>query len=157
MVKEKELRDAFNKIKQEMNDHLDSINENTSEISANNNQLIHIEKMIGKLNERLDDFEVRLSELTGEKLLRARDFSNITLSSREKEVFLVLYSRTGDLLGFREISKILGHTEETIRKQIESMINKGIPIVKKYFDNNVYLILDADFRNLQAKENIISL
>ena len=61
------------------------------------------------------------------------------------------------MIDYREISKSLGITEQSVRKYISRMINKGIPIIKKYFDNNVYLVLDSDFRNLQAKEDILNI
>jgi hypothetical protein len=63
----------------------------------------------------------------------------------------------GDLFDYKKISKTLGFTETTVKRKISSMVNKGIPIVKKYFDNNTFLVLDADFRNLQAKSNVLKL
>jgi len=67
----------------------------------------------------------------------------------------LLYSRNGNLLDYREISKSIGITEEMARKYVSGIIGKGIPIIKKYFENKTFLVLDSDFRNLQAKENII--
>ena len=155
--KEKLLREAFNKIKEEMTDHLQTINENTNEISSNHDYILHLENMINKLNERLDDVELKLNELTGKKIMTAEDFKGVELKPKEQEIFLILYSRTGDLIDYREISKTLGITEQSARKYVSRMINKGIPIIKKYFDNNVFLVLDSDFRNLQAKHNILDI
>ena len=152
----KEIRAAFNKVKEEMNEHLDSINANSNEINTNHDYVMHLEEMVTKLKERLEEVELRLSELSGRKVMKAEDFKDIVLNPKEKEIFLMLYSRTGDLIDYREISKTLGYTEAMARKIVSSMIGKGIPIIKKYFDNNVFLILDADFRNLQAKENLIN-
>lgn len=151
------MRHAFNKIKEELTDHLQTINENTAEINSNHNYVLHLENMINKLNERLDEVEHKISELSGKKIMTADDFKGIILKPKEQEIFLVLYSRTGDLIDYREISKSLGITEQSVRKYISRMINKGIPIIKKYFDNNVYLVLDSDFRNLQAKEDILNI
>ena len=152
----KEIRNAFNKVKEEMNEHLDSINANSNEINANHDYILYLEEMVTKLKERLDEVELQLSDFTGKKVMQAADFKDIVLNAREKEIFLMLYSRTGDLIDYREISKCLGYTESMAQKLVSSMIGKGIPVIKKYFDNNVYLVLDADFRNLQAKENIIN-
>ena len=44
--KEKLLRDAFDKVKSEMTDHLEAINENTSEINSNHDYLLKLENMI---------------------------------------------------------------------------------------------------------------
>lgn len=151
------MRHAFNKIKEELTDHLQTINENTTEINSSHDYVLHLENMINKLNERLDEVEHKITVLSGEKIMTADDFKDIILKPKEQEIFLVLYSRTGDLIDYREISKTLGITEQSARKYISRMINKGIPIIKKYFDNNVYLVLDSDFRNLQAKENILNI
>jgi len=141
------LRVAFKKIKEEMNDHLDAINQNTTEINSNSSYILELENMINKLSERIDELELRLS---GKK-----HFDHVLLNPKEYEIFLLLYSRNGDLINYREISRTLGLTEEIVHKQIMNIINKGVPIIKKYFDNNTYLVLDPDFRNIQAKENIV--
>lgn len=155
--KDKLLREAFDKIKEEMTDHLLTINENTTEINSSQDYVLHLENMINKLNERLDEVEHKISELSGEKIMTAKDFKGIILKPKEQEIFLILYSRTGDLIDYREISKTLGITEQSAQKHISRMVNKGIPIIKKYFDNNIYLVLDSDFRNLQAKLNILNI
>ncbi len=155
--KEKRLREAFSKLKEEMNDHLDAINENTNEIGSTNEYMAQLEEMINKLNERLDDVEMKVSELSGKKISIAEDYKNIVLNPKEEEIFFILYSRTGDLIDSKEISRTLGITEESARKYIASMIGKGIPVVRKYFDEKTFFVLDPDFRNLQAKENIVKL
>jgi len=155
--KDELLRDAFDKIKEEMTDHLLTINENTTEINSSHDYVLHLENMINKLNERLDEVEHKISELSGKKIVTAEDFKGIILKPKEQEIFLILYSRTGDLIDYREISKTLGITEQSVQKHISRMVNKGIPIIKKYFDNNIYLVLDSDFRNLQAKLNILNI
>jgi len=149
------LRNSFNKLKAEMTDHLEAINENTNEINSNQSYLAHLETMMMKLTERLDDIELKLTEVTGEKKYTEDDFKNIILSKKEQEIFKMLYENTGDLLNYNKIGRALGLTQELVRKHVSSIINKGIPIIKKYFDNNVYLVLDSDFRNLQAKKNIV--
>ncbi len=154
---EENLKLSFNKIKEEMNDHLQAINENTSEINSTNSYVSEIEERLNKLAERLDDIEARLSELSGKKEVNETNFKDIILTPKEQEIFFILYSRTGDLLDYKEISRALGLTEQLVRKYIGSMINKGIPIIKKYFEEKVYIVLDSDFRNLQAKKNIIKL
>jgi hypothetical protein len=156
-AEEKKIRQAFSKIKDEMSDHLDAINENTNELNSTNEYVAQVEEMVNKLSERLDDIELKLAEFSGRKTISEDDFKHIILTSKEQEVFYILYSRTGDLIDYREISKSLGLTEELARKHVSSIINKGIPIIKKYFENKTYLVLDSDFRNLQAKKNLIKI
>lgn len=156
-AREEKLKEAFSRIKEEMGDHLEAINENTNELNSTNEYVAQLEEMINKLSERLDDAELKIAELSGKKAVDADSLKNIVLTAKEEEIFLLLYSRTGDLMDYREISKITGLTEELAIKNVASMTAKGIPVVKKYFEDKMLLILDPDFRNLQAKENIIKL
>jgi hypothetical protein len=150
--REKRLKESFRKIKDEMDDHLESINENTNELNSMTEYIAALEEKIVKLGERLDEAEFKIAESTGKKV----NYPNkIILTTREEEIFLLLYSRNGDFLDYREISKTLGITEEMARKNISCMIAKGIPIINKYFENKTFLVLDSDFRNLQAKESIV--
>ena len=151
------LRTSFSKVKNEMDEHLDSINANTVEINSNYDYIKHLEAKITKMTERLEEVELKIASLTGKGTYRKEDFENIMLNPKEKEIFLLLYSRSGDLIDYREIGKTLGLTEALSRKHISSLINKGIPVVKKYFENNVFLVLDNDFRTLQAKEKVVKL
>ncbi|MBN2422346.1 HTH domain-containing protein [Candidatus Woesearchaeota archaeon] len=150
------LKTSFDRIKDEFQDHLDSINENTNEISANYEYLLQLDNKIEKLNEKLDEVMMFISQLQG-KSINKEIFKNIILNSREQEIFLLLYARNGDLIDAKEIAKLIGLTEEKVRKYISNLNMKGIPIIKKYMDSMIYYILDYDFRNLQAKENIIKL
>lgn len=154
--KDKNIRRAFSKVKDEMDDHLDSINANTNEINSNYEYIRHLEATINKLTERLEEAELKIAEMSGEKKYRKEDFRNIILNPKEKEVFLLLYSRSGDLIDYREIGKSLGLTEELAQKYVSSIISKGIPVEKKHFENKIYLVLDNEFRTIQAKENIIN-
>lgn len=156
MKQDKNIKKAFGKVKEELTDHLDSINKNTIEINSNYDYIKELEKMIHKLNENIDELNLRLSELKGESV-DISEIKNIQLKPKEVEIFKLLYENMGDLFDYKKIAKTLGFTETIVKRKITSMISKGIPIVKKYFDNSVFLVLDPDFRNLQAKSNILKL
>ncbi len=49
-----QLQDAFSKIKEEFEDHLTAINQNTTEIQANYGYLSEIDEKIEKICQRLD-------------------------------------------------------------------------------------------------------
>ena len=153
---DKDIKKAFDKVKEEMTDHLDSINSNTNEINSNSSYIKDLEKMIVKLNEKIDNLNMKISELKGESQ-NFNEIKNIQLNPKEVEIFKLLYENMGDLFDYKKISRTLGYTETTVKRKISSMINKGIPIVKKYFENNTFLVLDADFSNLQAKKNVLKL
>ncbi|MFH2020738.1 MAG: hypothetical protein ABIJ34_04950 [archaeon] len=149
------IKNSFGKIKSEMNDHLESINENTNEIVAISEYTEQLEAMILKLGERVDELELELAKIKGIKKSSMSDYENIVLTPKETEIFKVLYETNGNLMDYNKIARNLGLTEEIARKTVENLIIKGIPVIKKYFEGSIYLILDSDFRNLQAKENII--
>jgi predicted nuclease with TOPRIM domain len=148
------IRQAFGTIKNEMDDHLNSINENTNELNSVLDYMKHIEEMISKLGERLDGLEMRMNDAQGIR----KDFSvlkSIVLDNTEKDIFKLLYESNGNLFDYRRMARHLGLTEEAVKSSAEGMLIKGIPIIKKYFDNKVFLVLDSDFCSLQAKENVI--
>ena len=119
--------------------------------------MAQIESMIHKLSERLETVEIKINELNGQNQKNYNNLLNISLSPKEKEIFLYLYALKGDLSDYKKIGRTLGFSQEYVMKYVTKLIQKGIPIMKKYFDNKVYLILDSDFRNLQAKENLLKL
>ncbi|MEK6828081.1 MAG: hypothetical protein AABX78_01910, partial [Nanoarchaeota archaeon] len=56
----KSLRHEFIKIKQEFEEHLQAINENTNEISANYEYICELESKLDKLSERVDQIQMYL-------------------------------------------------------------------------------------------------
>ncbi len=150
------LREAFSKIKEEFGDHLEAINENTNEINANYEYLLEIDMKIEKLNENIEELYMMLSENKKKKYTKD-SFKQIYLTLREQEIFTLLYARNGDLIELKELSRTLGLTDEMIDKSIAGMIIKGIPIIKRYVEDKVYLVLDEEFRNLQAREKVIQI
>ncbi|MBR9676375.1 hypothetical protein GOV05_05180 [Candidatus Woesearchaeota archaeon] len=157
------LRNSFSKIREEMDVHLDSINENTQEINANFDYLMKLEGKVDKVSERIDDLFMILHELSGVENTSSKDefkeqFEGIELSNREQEVFLALYTNTkDDFLAYSDIAKRTGLTTSLVEKYINSIVMKGVPIIKTYKDKTLMVSLDTEFKNLQAKENIISI
>ena len=43
------------------------------------------------------------------------------------------------------------------RQYITNLLEKGIPIQKKYIKQRPYIYLDQKFKNLQAKKNILKI
>lgn len=148
------LRTSFSKIRTELDNHLDSINENTNEINSNFDHILRLEEKIDKLSERIDEIHMFFSSLTSENKVDETRFENVNLNLREQEVFIALYSSENDMNHFN-IAKNLGLTVELVDKYLESMIQKGVPIIKKYDNNKIFFSIDPDFKNVQAKKNIL--
>jgi len=91
----KRLKKAFNTIKEEFEEHLGSINENTNEIQANYEYLCNIDSKIDKLNEKIEEIQLFIKYLANEKNRddkKKPTHNHIFLTTREKEVFLALYT-----------------------------------------------------------------
>ncbi|MFH1073164.1 MAG: hypothetical protein V1743_07090 [Nanoarchaeota archaeon] len=144
-----QFRESLSTIKEELDEHLDTINQNTSEIQQNYEYLAEIEGKIDKLSERLDAIEMMLLPERIKKTVSAR----IELTHREQEVFMVIYA--GERVTVRQIAKRLGFTEQMVQEYVENMISKGIPLIKElHTDEHIYL-LEQHFKMVQAKQNIL--
>lgn len=144
------LKLSFNKIKGELDVHLDSINQNTSEIQTIYDYLQDLDLKIEKLNERIDELNMYVGpKLTEEQL-------SVDLTHREQEVFVILYAQE-DKITAKDIARKLGFTDEMVNRYVYNLITKGIPVLKQYDGDAVFLYLDLKFKNLQAKKNILKI
>lgn len=159
---EKRLKQAFSKIKQEAEDFREGINQNTNEIQSNYEYLCRLESKIDKLTERLDEVTLLLTKQVTKPMFHEthqdeeKHVSVAKLSLREQEVFLVLYTAEKELT-YKDIARKTALNESLVMNYIVTLISKGVPIIKKYINNQVYLILEMEFKQLQAKENILNI
>jgi hypothetical protein len=152
ICQDKLIRDAFQKIKLELQDHLEAINETNNEIAGNYEYIQALEHKIDKLSERLEEISMLLNAHKSE----IPKISDVRLTSREQQVFLVLYT-SQDYLSYPEVAKKLGLTVLLVGNYITNMLEKGIPIIKRYVDNEPHVTLDPTFKELQTKEGIVKL
>ena len=144
------LKKSFEKIKDEFDEHRETINQNTNEIQANYEYLCRLDSKIEKLAERIDEISMFMSLKAPDKSYHV---SNLT--TREKEVFLTLYSSDG--LGYEDIARRTGLTENLVICYISNIIAKGVPVTKKYVDKGVLLDIEPGFKEIQMKENIVGI
>lgn len=144
------LKDTFCSIKEELEDHLTAINENTNETQSNYELVAELSAKLERIEERIEAMELLLSFPKLPKKVEK-------LSKKEEKVFLTLYKEEQNYLTYAEIASSLSLSESAIRYYIEMLINKGIPIIKKTVNNKVYLKLNPHFRREQAKKNILNL
>ena len=153
------LKNAFNKVKEEMEEHLQAINENTNEITSNYEYICELEAKVEKLTERLDKMQMFIEEhiaaKPAEAFVEAKKIK--PLSRSEQDIFSALYvlQEEKGTVTYSDIAERTGIEEGEISVQISSMISKGIPISKKFIGNEPYLKLDKEFKTLQAKENVL--
>lgn len=142
------IKSAFDAVKMELDEHLDSINHSTREIQSIYDYMSELDAKIEKLNERIDDMQMLINP-------EQQKEEPINLTNREQEVFLVLYSEEKIII--KEIAKKLGFTEEMVNKYIYNLISKGIPVLREYNEKTVSFSLDLKFKDLQAKKNILNI
>ena len=145
----KDIQEEFGKVRNRLEEHLHSINENSSEIQALFDFLQDMEVKIEKISQRLD--QVQLSQSKEE------DYSDIkSLNTLEKQVFLVLYME--DIaVNFKDIALKTNLPTPVVHDCINSLARKGIPIVRSFFNNQQFIQINKQFKEQQAKENIINL
>ena len=155
----KQLGREFTSIRHEFDEHLQSINENTNEIAANYEYISEIENKLDKLSARVDQMQMYMESQSGISVTRKKEFDVKKLNRREQEVFLVIYTLEEEKGGvtYRDISKKLSISEQLAGNYVTSIIEKGVPIIKRYINLKPYLRLDSEFKTLQAKENILQL
>ncbi len=151
------LRDSFAKIREELEEHLQSINENTNEIGQNHEYLCGIEQKLDMLAERLDHMQLFLSQFGYGTA--SRHFHLRPLTTDEKRVFIALYAIEDEKghVTYADIAKVLLMDLQLVSGYTASLIEKGVPIVKRYVNDIAYLRLDQNFKQLQAKENILAI
>ena len=152
---EKNLKASFKNIKEELNDYRESINQNTNEIQANYEYLCRLDSKIDKISERVDEFSMFIQQLTGNK----RDYEQFNVSaltSKEQEVFLAIYMSDNEI-SYKELGRKCGLTENLVVCYVTNLITKGVLITKRYIDNEVLLGIDKEFKNVQAKYNILKI
>jgi len=142
----------FRRVEGELNDHLEGINANTNEIQSLYEVLTDIEGKIDKLASRVDNLQVKI-EQGSEKVI---DFLIEPLTSSEKKVFLALYT-SSDAMTYKQLSEKVDMQEIMIQEYLTSLIAKGVPVSKKYQNNMIFVSIDKDFKEAQAKENIVKI
>jgi len=97
---------------------------------------------------------MELSHLNGNKE-KIKKYDKISLTNREKELFVLLYSY--EELTFLQIARKLSLTKQLVERYVSNLILKGIPIIKSYREDQTYLSLDPHFKSQQAKENLVGI
>ena len=144
-------------IHDELGDHLESIKDNTSEIHSNYEYLCELDNKITKISARIDEIYSILGNLTGKKIRKTTNYEDIDpLTTMEKSVFLNLYTEDQPMT-YSELAKKMNMPISLTRQYITNLLEKGIPVQKKYIKTKPYIYLDPKFKNLQAKKNILKI
>ncbi|HLC98989.1 MAG TPA: hypothetical protein VJC00_03220 [Candidatus Nanoarchaeia archaeon] len=147
---EMKIRNSFGVIKEEFEDHLDAINENTEELQSQYGSLCELNRKIEKLNERVDQMSAMVKELVSER-------SSINLTLDEQRVFLVLYTHDEGFLSFDEVVERTHFNADYCRDMITSMLDKGIRLTREVTEGKLHFKLNPYFKARQIRENIVKI
>jgi len=153
------LKGAFNQINEEFHDHLDAINDNTNEIQSNYEYMCELDSKIDKLGERMDEI-VMLLRQNNVGLLDEKPTYNIQpLNNKEKEIFMTLYTMEAEFgeISYIDLSRKLAIPSSLVQAYVTNIFGKGVPIQKRFKHDKVYLTIDPEFRDYQARENIVGI
>lgn len=149
----KEIKEAFVKVQEEAEEHLDAINEGTAEIQSVQETCAELECKIDKLSERLDEIYLVL-EKSGLIQRPKFDFvKQLILTKGEDEIFTLLLENEDDLT-YLDISHNTGLDQESIKSILSSLVQKGVPIVQKFLNNVAYLNIQKEFKDAKEKNDI---
>lgn len=141
-------------MRDELDDHRLAINENTAEQASAYEALAELNRRMDVLQERIDELALLVK---GEPV--ELSFKVEPLSQKEKEVFSVLYNVTESqpYASYEQLARKCLLSKEQVAAALTSMVQKGVPIVKKHDGNVVFVTLDLVFRQVQAKKNLVGL
>lgn len=161
---EKGLRKAFGRVKREFEEHLEAINENTNEIQSNYEILLRLESKIEKIESRINEIDRFIKQFKSQHVYfideeEADSFSIMPLNKDEKKVFRAIYELETEKvqITYSKIADILGISASLAREYVAALIEKGVPIMKNYLNQQVYVNLEPRFRNIQTTQNILNL
>jgi len=140
--------------REELDDHLLSINENTSEVESNYEHIRGMAEQLEKMAQRLDELTLLVKGKSAKK-----EFSVKPLTTKEKQVFQALYvlGQEQPFATYKVLSKKLGMSEGLVQSYVTNLAEKGVAIVKRYQNNQVWVKIDDKFRAIQAKKNLVGL
>ncbi len=155
-----DLRDdldaSFSQVQEQLDDHRSTLNEHTNEIETSYELMNQLALKIDKLQQRLDELTMLVRH---GKPVDNVAFAIQPLTPAEKEVFFALYTltETTPFVTYHQLAKKIANTVEVVSRQLNMLISKGVPVEKKYSNGNAFLGLDKQFRQMQAKQNIVKL
>lgn len=153
MLSGKKVKEDLDKIQKEMEEHLSGINDNTSEIQSLFDYLHQIEIKLDKLSQRLD--QTQLSQGNNQPVINQKP-AVIPLNQNEKKIFLVLYTEEM-ALSYPEIANKSQISISVVPECVSCLSSKGIPIIRTFCNDQVFIKIEPHFKEMQAKENLINL
>jgi hypothetical protein len=143
------LKSEFLRLKEELDDHFHSINDNTGEIEIQNSFICEIDNRMAKMEEKMDEVHMFLKQIASKTV-------SAELTRDEQRVFLQLYTNEGFMTPDNICSKGLMDVS-VVQESLVMMMEKGVPIEREILDSKLYFRLNKRFKLKQAKEQVIKI
>ena len=144
------LKCAFSTIKEEMEEHLQAINENTVEIQQSFDNTAGLELKVDKLSERVDEIHFMFKQLISQSRV------SISLTLEEQRIFLILYT-SDSYVSPQQISSKFNIDINEVLDVLDSIFDKGIPLEKQFISGSEFVKLESNFKDIQAKQQVIKI
>ena len=144
-----DLKITIDQTKEEFDEHLLAINENTGELRQQETNLCEMDLRLSKIEEKMESLTMILKQVIG------AGFS-VVLSRDEQRIFLALYTHE-KFQSCQELSDRSLLSLDIIDEAVKAMMDKGIPIEREILNGIVFFSLKNEFKLKQAKEQIIKI
>ncbi len=134
-------------LRDELDAHLDGINENTAELAAVQEYVGELDMRLEKLAERIDALQALILSQTTTGATRS-----VRLSSKEREVLQALLAE-GVPRTSREIGRRIGLTADMVAQALYCMGQKGVPVLTQTVAGEGVYALDPRFRQAQQERD----
>lgn len=138
------------KLRDDVEEHFESINGNTREIEIQNNFICEIDNRITKMEEKMDEIHFIMKQMVNRSKL------SVELSKDEQRVFLILYTHDKFVKSSR-ISDKAFLDKEVVDDALVSMMDKGLPIERDILNGEACYRMENSFKLRQAKDEIIQI
>lgn len=143
------MEQQLNDIKNVLEEHLSAINDNSLEIQAIFDYVHEVETKLDKLKDRMDQMQLAHGQPIQKQIIAP-------LNKIERQIFLILYTQEAPLT-FEEIANRSSLPLPCVPECLTMLAQKGIPLQRSYVESKLFFRLSPQFRELQAKENLVNL
>lgn len=138
------VRKSFSKLREEMDDQRETLNQLTSELEGVYDWIFQFEQSLQKISEGVAEKQVA----------RQADVVNLTL--REQELFVLLYL-TQEPLHLTSIADRLGFQELVVQEYADRLMMKGVPVLRQPTSEGLFYSMELKFKERQAKEHLVEI
>ena len=144
------VKQVLDTMRDELDDHRQTINENTTEIET-------VFEFLNALEAKLDNVQQLVEKLALSLSLQEPQQLIGVLNRREKAVCqaLFLLGKTKPWVSCEDLAKHSQISREVLAATLAGLATKNVQVIKKYDHNRAYAQLAPSFREQQAKHNVI--